>query len=545
MPPNTDPYSIESCDVVVIGAGPSGAVVAHTLANAGVSVVCLEQGDWAAPNDYPANFDMWELVARAHWDPEPNHRNNTADYPLETSDTDLHPGMYSAVGGGSVHYGGVWPRMTPADFRIRSIDGVADDWPISYHDLEPFFDEVDAFLGVSGCEGDPAYPESLQYPQPPLPLGLAGTRMAQTLNELGWHWWPGPNAIPAYAHGELAGCGRWGTCGQGCPEGAKASFDIAYWPAAIRAGATLTTGARVREITVDDDGRTTGVIWVDVSGREHTLRSRYVVLCANAIGTPRLLLLSRSAQFPDGLANSSGLVGRNLMLHPTAIAMGYFEDDLETWRGPVGAVINSMQFYDSDPARGFLRGSKLEMATAPGLILGGVEPHRLLPFDQLWGDAFHDVLDLATSAVRWAAVIDDIPEESNRVCLDENLTDSSGIPAPKIEYRLSDNSRRSMEFAMDRMCEAFEAAGAVRVLRMPDVRGDPGHLLGTARMGTDPHRSVVDPYGRAHDVPNLFIADASVFVTGGGVNPTSSIVALALRSARHLLAEIDGSEVAR
>ncbi len=532
------PSDLNEATVVVVGAGASGAVVSHTLAEAGIDVLCLEQGDWVNPSDYPANHTMWELVARGRWATEPNVRRNPADYPLGIEHSDLPPSMYNAVGGSTIHYGAQWPRLVPSDFRVRTVDHVAEDWPIEYHDLAPFHDETDRFLGVAGLDGDTAYPEGLEYPQPPHPLGKLGVRAAEAMNSLGWHWWPAPNAIPTQKHGDLAACARWGTCVQGCPEGAKTSFDLAYWPAALRAGARLETGARVSRITTDSEGRATGVAWIDTHGNPHLVRSEYVVLCANGIGTPRLLLLSATASHPDGLANSSGLVGRNLMLHPNTCVLGHYEDDLESWRGPFGAAVGVMEFYNTDADRGVVRGFRMMASHAPGLILNGVDTHRLLGFDQLWGVEFHRVQQLARSSILWAAIIEDLPEESNRVTLSDLLTDSSGLPAVDIHYRFSENTRALQQYSIERMREAHVAAGAVMTVDVPIMPGEPGHLLGTARMGDDPMTSVVNSFGRAHDSANLRIADGSIFVTSGAVNPTSTIVALALRIARDLIAEI-------
>jgi len=234
----------EIVDVLVIGAGPSGAVVTHTAAAAGLSVICLEQGDWVNPSDFPANFPEWELLIQHNWAHDPNVRGLPSDYPVDVEDSDMWPVMFNGVGGSSIYYGAEWPRLLPSDFRVKTLDGVADDWPISYNDLKPYHDEVDEFIGVAGVGGDTAYPEGLDYPLPPHPMGKAGIKAAQAANKLGWHWWPGTNAIASQKYKTLEQCGRWGVCEWGCPQGAKASFDLMYMPQALKAGAQVRGSAR-------------------------------------------------------------------------------------------------------------------------------------------------------------------------------------------------------------------------------------------------------------------------------------------------------------
>jgi choline dehydrogenase-like flavoprotein len=524
----------ESVDVVVVGSGPSGAVVSHTLATNGLSVVCLEQGDWVQTSDFPANDPEWELLIQHRWAHDPNVRKLPADYPLDVTDSDMWPVMFNAVGGSSIYFGAEWPRLLPSDFRVKTLDGVCEDWPISYRDLEPFNTAVDKFLGISGVDGDTAYPSGLEYPLPPLPIGKAGLRAAKGLNELGWHWWPGSNAIASFRHGDLEPCVRYGTCEWGCPQGAKASFDRAYWPSALRAGAKLVTGARVSSIETNQQGLASGVVWIDRDGVEQRQEAKAVVLCANGIGTPRMLLMSSNNAHPDGLANSSGLVGKNLMLHPNCTVTAYYDEDLESWKGPAGQLLYSMQFYETDTSRGFLRGSKLHVLPTPG-PLAAVDVRRQRDFGDLWGSAFHDAARSHASGLLWAANVEDLPDETNGVTLSASLTDSDGLPAPKINYRLSEMTRASLAFTLDRLQEAALAAGAYETFPVPLWVDQPGHLLGTARMGTDPAHSVVDSWGRSHDVGNLFIADGSIFVTSGSANPTASIAALALRVATGIL----------
>lgn len=534
----------DRADVLVIGAGPSGAVNARYLAERGFRVVCLEQGDWVNPTEFPGDKPEWEMLIRERWNADPNVRRGEADYPTEVSESDISPVMYSAVGGGSILYGAQWMRLLPSDFRVRTLDGVADDWPFTYDDLLPYYQRMDEAVGTAGLTGDPMYPATdVDYPLPPHPIGKIGRRAARGMNKLGWHWWPGPQAIASQRNGNLDPCARFGVCENGCPQGAKASFDLTHWPIALRAGAQLVTRARVSKIETDAKGRATGAVYFDKDGVERFQAADVVIVAANGVGTPRLLLNSANAQHPDGLGNSSGQVGRRLMLHPNAEVTGVYDEDMNSWVGPAGHSIISLEFYETDTSRGFLRGAKWQVMPTGG-------PLRALglaagdTFDERWGKAAHDQMrETFGRTLQWGFNCDDLPEETNAVTLDPTLTDSNGIPSPKINYRLSDNTRRMLRFHLDRLHEAHSAAGAIRTVETPLWHDQPGHLLGTARMGADPATSVVDQYGRSHDVPNLFIADGSVFPTGGGVNPTATITAVALRSVENMVEHARNQEV--
>ena len=539
----TEPH-VDTADVVVIGAGPSGGITTYTLAHAGLKVVCLEQGDWVNPSDYPANHPEWELLIQRRWSHDPNERRAPSDYPINVSESDMDPVMYNAVGGSTIYFGAEWPRLMPSDFRIRTLDGVGTDWPISYEDLVPYYDEIDAFIGVSGLGGDPAYPAGLDYPLPPLPIGKAGVRAAEGANRLGWHWWPGANAIPSQKFKNMSACARWGTCEWGCPEGAKTSSDVAWWPHALASGATLITGARARRIESGPDGRAVAVLWLDRDGAEHRLRTNAVVVCANGVGTARLLLLSDSPSHPDGLGNSSGLVGRNLMLHPNSSVTGFYDDDLESWRGPAGQLISSMEFYETRKEHDFVRGIKMQILPHAG-PLNAVETHRTDPYEKVWGPAIHQVVRSHASGIIWCANTEDLPDEANGVTLDREMTDDNGVPAPKVNYRISDNTRKLLRFSLDKMEELHQASGATKTFPVEIWRDQPGHMLGTARMGNDPATSVVDPFGRMHDAPNVFIADGSIFVTAGAANPTATISALALRVARGIISTAKDEKVTK
>ena len=292
------------------------------------------------------------------------------------------------------------------------------------------------------------------------------------------------------------------------------------------------TGARVRRIETDARGLATGATWIDQDGGEHFEPARVVVVAANAIGTPRLLLLSASPA-PDGLANSSGLVGKRLMMHPFANVAGLFDEPLMSWQGQFGDLIESLEFYETDEKRGFVRGARWGLAPTGGPINTAL-PSRA--GEQVWGPDHHaHVKTHLGHGANWGLFAEDLPDEANHITLSTTVTDSSGIPAPEVHYRMSDNSRRMLDFHIERAKESMDAAGAYEIEVDRLMRYSGWHLLGTARMGDDPRTSVLDRWNRAHDVANLYVVDGSCFVTSTGVNPTSTIVAIALRAADHMI----------
>lgn len=526
--------SEERADVLVIGAGASGGVLSATLAAQGFSVVCLEQGDWIDRTMIRGGELDWEVTARKQMSADPSERCAPGDYPIDSTESEVLPLMWNGVGGSTLLWAAGYPRLHPSDFRVRSLDGVADDWPLRYADLAPYYRGAEAAFGASGLAGDPAYPaEDDEMPLPPLPIGPAGWKLAETHNRLGWHWWPAGNAIPSKPYRNQAMCAQRGTCMTGCPEGAKASTDLTHWPEAIRHGAKLITGARVSRILTDSRGLATGAEYLDRDGVLRFQSADITVLAANGVGTPRLLLMSADAHHPDGLANSSGLVGRRLMTHPFAVVTGIFEENLDSWQGQFGAQINSQQFYETDADRGFVRGALWSLSPTGGPLLHAL-PQRA--GDQIWGAEHHASFRRRFGrGAAWSIFGEDLPDEENRVELDKAATDAAGLPGAKVRYATSENSHKLIDFHIAKATESLRAAGAVdiEVGKMPAYSG--WHLLGTARMGGDPATSVVDRFGRAHDVPNLYVVDGSTFVTAGGVNPTNTIVALTLRTADHLV----------
>lgn len=522
-------------DVLVVGAGLSGGVAALRLAQAGFRVVCLEQGERTDPTAYPGGKPEHEIAVRTIWNADPNVRRSLADYPVDDRGSDLRLRLFNAVGGSTILYGAFWLRFHPSDFKTRTLDGVGDDWPLTWRDLWPYYNEVDRDFGLSGLAGDPAYPARPEPPLPPLPIGRAGELVARGMDSLGWHWWPGMNAIASRPYDGRRPCVQRGTCTSGCGEGAKGSTDRTHWPKAEALGARLITGARVRRLTMAVSGRVTGAIYTDRVGSERHQPAGVVLLAAGAVGTPRLLLLSRSPEHPDGLANSSGLVGKRLMLHAIASVQGEFDERFQSWQGHHGLLIQSHQFYETDADRGFVRGATWGLTPGPTPVEVAVS--RAAPAGQ-WGSAVHDRVERVVGrATTWKIVGEDAPDEGNAIRLSTELKDSDGIPAPQVVYRVSANTRRLMAFHVHRASESLRAAGALHVSSDPSALDGGSHIMGTARMGDDARNAVVDVWGRCHDVPNLFVVDSSVFVTSAGANPAATIAALSLRTAAHLIEE--------
>ncbi|WP_299544481.1 GMC family oxidoreductase [uncultured Roseibium sp.] len=523
--------SNEPVDVLIIGAGASGAAIAWSLLETRMRILCLEQGDHLHDKEFPSRREDYELSRYGAFSCDPNVRNLKQDYPINSEQSCITPVNWNGVGGSTVNFLGHWPRMKPSDFKTRTLDGVAEDWPVDYETLEPFYDLNDENTGVSGLGGNPGYPD-YSPPLPPIPIGRLGRTLANGFNQLGWHWWPSDVAILSEDRDGRQKCVNAGTCDLGCAAGAKGGTNFTYWPILENAGVELRTNARVREIIVDQEtGFATGVLYHDADGQLHVQKAELVIVACNGVGTPRLLLNSKSSLFPEGIANRSGLVGKNLMFHPLTGVAGVFDEPMLGHEGPMACSILSQEFYETDPERGFVRGYGLHSgrSTTPmTFALGGYGIDSPIP----WGEEHREIMDNIYPYLAGLTVVtEDLPEECNSVTLDPELTDSDGIPAPRITYRLGDNTRKMLRHGQEKAKELLRAAGAKSVIAKgsDEVWWRAGwHQMGTCRMGADPETSVVNGWGRSHDVRNLFIVDGSIFVTSGAVNPTPTIQALAL-----------------
>jgi choline dehydrogenase-like flavoprotein len=544
--------SKEVADVLIIGSGASGGPFAWHLSKVpGIKIVCLEQGDWVGPRpDAGIEVEGHRERLVTPPSPSPGVTYNANGYPFDYSDSYWQPVLGNQVGGATIHYSGVWARLHPSDFLARSLEGVGDDWPIRYWDLAPYYDMIDEVVGVSGVPGNPAYPPKSVQLLPAPKLSRAAEVLSRGFNKLGWHWWPIERAIITTSHHGRRPCPtNCALCDSGCPHEAKNSSDVVFWPEAIHRGAVLKTRARVREVTVNKQGLADGALYYDADGRLTHQQARLVVVACNGIGTPRLLLNSKSSRFPKGLANSSGMVGKCLMGHPSARVLGTFEDDklVDSEQTTVGLA--SDQFYEGSPARGFARGFwALTGGFGPPISTALNESHlpaaavipAALRYSQVppraihWGGAHHAAFqEQFRRTIGISVFVDELPDEANRVELHHTLTDAVGIPAVTLHFKRSENTQKTLAFGIERMTQMMDGAGAKNVTSQIGTAA-PGHYLGTARMGIDPQRSVVNGWGRAHDVKNLFVIDGSVFTTGGSLVPTSSIQAIALRTAEYI-----------
>lgn len=529
-------------DFVIVGSGAAGGVLAAELSAAGFDVVVLEQGPWRTARDFDHDEVGHWLYGELTGDPRTDPQTFRSDPSEEAQVSTPRPPLIYArgVGGSSVHFTANYWRLRPIDFRERSrwgpIEGTGfADWPITYDELEPYYTRAEWEIGVSGVKGPFDPPRSRGYPMPPLPVKSSGVLFERGARALGWNPQPAPMAILSEPRDGRAACMHCGYCmGFGCEVNAKSSTLATMIPKAVETGrCEVRPESTAIRVDMTDAGRARGIVYLDAEGVEHRQLARAVVLAANGAETPRLLLMSESSRFPDGLANGSGLVGKYLMFNGQTASYGVFEHPLNEYKS-VQVTRILLDFYDADPARGFYGGGGMDGRMFAGPLffaLGGLPPDM-----PTWGEEYRRVLgDYFARTMEVAGHTTSLPLESNSVSLDPNVSDRWGRPAIRTTYRDHPDDLAMMQFFVDRAEEILGAAGAQRIWSDPVEPQTLGaHLLGTCRMGDDPALSVVDPYHRTHEVPNLFICDGSSMVTSGRGQPTLTIQALAFRAAEHM-----------
>ncbi|WP_082116186.1 GMC family oxidoreductase [Hymenobacter terrenus] len=505
----------DEVDCVVIGLGAGGAPLLARLTMAGLKVVALEAGPWHTPEkDFATDEKAQEFL---FWNDE---RLCAGTDPLAMGKNNSGTG----VGGSTLHYTAYTPRPLPADLHLKRDFGQGEDWPFGYEELEPYYEELEQFLGISGPTPYTWGPARRKgYPLAPLPLNGAAQLMVRGAEALGIATSPAANAaLSARYYQEGIGwreaCTNRGFCQAGCSNGAKASMDVTFIPLAVRHGADIRPNSFVTEIERDERGRVTGVVYTQ-NGEQQRQRCRHLFLCGGSVETPRLLLLNE-------LALTSGQVGRNLMAHPGVQVFGTFAEAVRPYKGIPGGLISqdTHRPKDADFVGGYLLQS---IGVMPVTFAGQVARGR-----KYWGKQLRDYMQGYNHVAGINILGDCLPHADNYLELAEEK-DARGLPKPRLHFNIQENERRMNAHAEALMRRIWAAAGATDIWAFPRS----AHVIGTARMGLSGDDAVVDADGRAFDVPNLYICDNSTFPSALSVNPALTIMALSLRTADKFLAK--------
>ena len=550
----------DEVDFVIVGSGAAGGIMAKELSSNGFRVVVLEQGPYLTEADFI--HDEVQVIGQDLLTNKPRLQPTSFRKTPNDKAKPQRAVLYGrCVGGTSVHFTANFWRFHEIDFIERSkIGPIAGstlvDWPITYADLEPYYTRVEWEIGVSGLAGASPFdpPRSKPYPMPPLPVKGSGVIFERAARKLGWHPFPAPMAILSQPRPGRSACTNCGFClAFGCEVGAKSSSLATAIRMAEKTGrCEIRPNSYVHRIQMDDHGRVTGAVYFDEKRNTHLQKAKAVVVCANGAETPRLLLLSANKQFPNGIANSSGVVGKYLMLNSGGVTEAVFEHPLNDYKGfSVSRVLHD--FYELDPQKvGFYGGGGLDarfdqtpisfaLENWPGILTNhsaSREQNNLPPGTPRWGKAFKDTL--AHNFNRTMEIFahgTSLPVETNSFSLDPDLKDAWGLPALCLTYKDHPDDLKLWAWQNQRAHELLEAAGAQKKWSHPIRESEFAvHLLGTCRMGNDPKTSVINSDHRTHDVRNLFLCDGSSLVTSGRGQPTMTIEALSFRAADRITA---------
>jgi choline dehydrogenase-like flavoprotein len=541
-------------DVVIIGSGAGGGPLALTLAEAGLEVLVLEKGPEYTREDYTQ--DEIAINRRDFFIPALGNEMHTLQMAGQDAVMPTFLGWIACcVGGGTVPMAGYFFRFHPDDFRLRTLYGEYEeiaDWPYSYDELEPYYSRVEWEIGVSGESGSNPFEgsRSRPYPLPPLDAHPLASCFDCAARRLGLHPFPTPRSITSHPYRGRPGCRYCALCaGYGCGVGAKGSSQEALLPRAVSTGrCEIRPRSMVREITVDDTGRATGCLYLDAEGHEHRVHARVVCVCCSAVESARLLLMSTSPRFPDGLANGSGQVGRHLQFHGFSSGLARFgydaHPDLPLGESHPFLGRSVMDHYflpegvsdlpkggllrfgmpSSGPIASALRAAEDNGVPEQGGLVWGAELEKRLR------ERFHDY-----QTVEFEVFHDFIPNAGTRVELDPRNKDRWGLPVALIHLDIPEHHRKAGGWLVERGLDILREMGADQV-RAEEIGETAGILVhGTCRAGTDPTASVVDAYCQAHEVPNLFVVDGSFMPTSGGAPPTLTIMANSFRTADHIV----------
>lgn len=513
-------------DVCIIGAGAGGGVVAKELSDKNVSVVVLEGGPRIPYSPLSMAEPDWE--SRLHQLNSENEAKTAVTFAPKSEEVRIV--TVKGVGGSTLHYEGFCPRPHPADFKRFTQYGIGADWPVTYEELMPYFDKVESELGMSGALDNPFEPNRRPYPNPPIEFSCAVSTIKRGCETLGLHVSHAPLAILSRPTNARGACNFCGGCWLGCHVGAISNMAQTYIPRAERNGAAVMPGCRATRVLVNDHGFAKGVEFIDAAGLEQFISARVVVVAGNAIETARLLLLSATSSFPQGLANTSGLVGRNFLLHTHVMLTGLLPERVDAYKGP---NINGMvqDYFDSDEKRGFLGGYLISLRNAE---LGPATFYDRFARGRLGKELSDYMTNWFGHSVSIEAFGETFSSKANRVELDPQKKDALGLALPQLFVSLGDNEKKMLTHMESTLRAILEASGgtSIKVLSPPMNIGT--HLMGTCRMGEDPKTSVTNSYGQTHDIKNLFVADGSVFPSSTPTNPTLIIQALATRLSHYI-----------
>lgn len=511
--------------VVIIGSGAGGGTLANELCQKGIDVVVLEAGKEESIDSFVN--DEWASFVQLAW---LDKRTTSGTWRVARDFPNLPAWICKTVGGTTTHWAGASLRFQEHEFRTRTVYGAIDganllDWPITLAELEPYYLRAEDKMGVTRTHGIPGLPGNNNFKVMYTGAKRLGYKKVNT----------GHMAINSQPRADRPSCQQIGFCFQGCKSSAKWSTLYTELPAALATGKLeIRAQCQALQIQHDDAGKVTGVLYADKDGQQHVQKARVVAVAGNSIESPRLLLNSASAKFPDGLANSSGQVGRNYMRHMTGSVYAAFDRPVHMFRGTTMAGVIQDE-AGHDPSRGFAGGYELET-----LSLG-------LPFmaafldPGAWGKEFARKMETYPNMAGMWLVGEDMPRETNRVTLHESEKDAFGMPIPNVHFDDHPNDVAMRSHAFRQGMAVYEAAGAREIYETPPYPST--HNLGTNRMSAEARDGVVNKWGQTHDVKNLFISDGSQFTTGAAENPTLTIVALAIRQAEYIADQMGKKEI--
>jgi glucose dehydrogenase len=515
-------------EVCIVGAGAAGGILALELARRGVRVVLLESGPrhdfakrWEYVRQYLRHQNPWRTSLR-----ELDRQTLGGSMPYRLADNRVR-----GVGGSTLHWEGYALRFHPSDFRLRSLYGLADDWPISYRDLETYYGAAERMLGVAGADDEPwASLRSSAFPLPPFPFSYSDRLFAPACQTLGVSLHHLPQARNSQPYGGRPQCRACGTC-HVCPTGAKASVDLTQIPEAEATGnAHLITEATVLRLEHDHSGEVRAAIYAKPDKVTQRLAARVFVLAGGAVENARLLLLSSSSDFPTGLGNRSGLVGRFFMSHPSIDVIGWSREKVYPYRIGFSTAMSRQFAIERDRAT---RGAFL----LEFLNSAGPTPEQIAVASGKWGEAL--ARHVREEFGHWLGIRvygEHLPDRRNAVSLAWHVRDYFGSPAPNIHCGIGPYERGALDDGKEVASKILTTMGLSQV--RSSGRSYAGHQIGTHRMGTDPRTSVVNPNLRCHDVPNLYLVGSGCFVTASASPPTLTIAALAIRASEHIAARL-------